>query len=191
MYFKNEVEHHNTLDTQHKHGEFLLSCALFSEKNISYKDQSIVYNEWSKPSLRDYPDIHYNVSHCDGLTACAIADVPVGIDVENIRAYSDGAANHVCDKKEIDDICGSQDPDRRFFMYWTLKESCTKAMGCGVSYPMKKIVFQLSERGIECLTLPQYQFLLIEDESPYIIAACYQRSGESVRIVENEPGWGR
>lgn len=42
-----------------------------------------------KPCLRDFPDIHFSVSHTDGLVMCAIADRPVGCDVERIVPLED------------------------------------------------------------------------------------------------------
>jgi len=165
----------NTPAAQHCFGEFLLTYALYREKKLNYADQEIVYNRWNKPSLRDYPNIHYNISHCKGLTACVLSDVPVGIDVEKIRPFSISAAKRVCEKLEMEDIQRSKDKDRHFFIYWTLKESCVKAIGYGITYPMKKVVFRLTDNEIRCITQPEYHFKLIEDSSSFVIAVCYKR----------------
>ena len=44
----------------------------------------VVRNEHGKPSLKDYPEIHYNMSHADGITACMLSDSECGIDCENV-----------------------------------------------------------------------------------------------------------
>lgn len=37
-----------------------------------------------KPAFRDFPKVHFSLSHTDGLVMCVIADRPVGCDVERI-----------------------------------------------------------------------------------------------------------
>ncbi len=172
-------------DTAHRYCEFLLGFALFRERQLCYQQQTIVRNEWGKPALQDYPQIQFNISHCKGLVSCILSDTPVGIDVEYVRPYSPFTAMHVLGAQELDDVTRAPDPDRRFFMYWTLKESCVKAMGLGLAYSMKKVVFCIEDDTVRCLTQPEYRFVLLEDASPYITAVCYQEIGKSVHVYEN------
>lgn len=169
------------LGDEHRYGQWLLAYALYFEKKLSVPQRGVIRNEWGKPFLRDHPDIEFNISHCSGLVGCVISDVPVGIDVESVRPFSRHAARHVCSRDELNDIETAQDPDRRFFIYWTLKESCAKAMGSGLCYPLKDITFKITEQRIDCETQPDYQFLLIENKS-FITSVCYRRGGQSVRI---------
>ena len=134
--------------------------------------------------MQDYPQIQFNVSHCKGLAACIVADVPVGIDAEYIRPYSPYAAMHTMNRKELENISRSPDPNRLFFIYWTLKESCVKAMGYGIAYSMKKLIFDITDDGIHSLTQPEFRFVLLENSGPYIIAVCFKGAGRSVRIYE-------
>ncbi len=169
---------------EHRYGQWLLAYALFHEKKLKISERAVTRNRWGKPCLRDYPDIEFNISHCKGLVGCVVSDVPVGIDVERVRPFSRHAARHTCSRAELDDIDHSDDPDRRFFIYWTLKESCAKAMGTGLSYPLKDIIFQITDQRIVCRTQPGYQFLLIEHHQQFVTSVCYRRSGQSVRICE-------
>ena len=170
---------------EHRYCEFLLEYALFHEQQLIYRDQTIFYNEWHKPALSNYPQIQYNVSHCKGLASCVLADVPVGIDVEYIRPFSMYVARRICTPREMDDIQNAEEPNRQFFIYWTLKESCVKAMGTGLTYPLKQVVFHIAEQDIHCLTRPEYQFLLLENAGQYITAVCYRHIGKSVRVYED------
>lgn len=169
---------------EHRYGQCLLTYALFREKKLRLSEQMIVRNKWGKPSLRDFPDVQFNVSHCRGLAACVLGKVPVGIDVEEIRAFSPYAARHVCSRHELDDIMRAKDPDRQFFIYWTLKESCVKAMGTGLSYPLKNLVFQITEQDIVCKTQSEYLFFLLKNTGRYITSICYKRDGYPARICE-------
>ncbi len=166
---------------EHRYGQWLLAYALFVEKQLDVSRLCVVRNEWGKPYLRDYPGVEFNISHCRGLAVCVISDVPVGIDVERVRPFSRHAARRACSRAEREDIENAPDPDRRFFIYWTLKESCVKAMGNGLSYPLKDIIFKLTDQRIICETQSDYQFLLI-DNKRFVISVCYRRNGQSVRI---------
>ena len=183
LYYDSDLQYEP--DTAHRYCEFLLGCALSHEKQLNYRDQTIIRNEWGKPALQDYPQIQFNVSHCKGLISCILADVPVGIDVEYVRTYSPYAAMHALSQQELDDIDRAEDPDRRFFIYWTLKESCIKAMGFGLAYAMRNVSFFIEGDDIRCLTQPDYRFILLENSSPYITAVCYQENGKSIRFYEN------
>lgn len=169
----------------HRYCEFLLGIALLEEKQLSYHQQTVIRNQWGKPALQDHPQIQFNISHCKGLASCILCDKPVGIDVEYVRPYSPYAAQHALSQPELDDIDRAEDPDRRFFIYWTLKESCVKAMGFGLAYSLKKVAFCINGNDIQCLTQPDYRFMLLENSSPYITAVCYQETGKSIRIYEN------
>lgn len=174
--------------TEHRYGQWLLAYALFCEKKLKVSETVILRNQWGKPFLRDFPDIEFNISHCNGLVGCVVSDVPVGIDVERIRPYSRYAARYVCSKAELDDIMQAQDPDRRFFYYWTLKESCAKAMGTGITHPLRDINFQIEGHNIVCKTQSEFQFVLFEHKERFVISVCYRRSGRSYRVCEYNGG---
>lgn len=44
------------------------------------------YVKHEKPVLRDYPDIHFNLSHCRRGIMCVIDDMPIGCDIEEIES---------------------------------------------------------------------------------------------------------
>ncbi len=52
-------------------------------------DPEIVVDPSGKPSLCDFPGVHFSISHTDGLVMCAVADHPVGCDVERIVPLDD------------------------------------------------------------------------------------------------------
>lgn len=154
--------------------EKILSYALLTEKGIEYDKESVVRNLWGKPMLKDYPHIHYNISHCDNYVACVTSyEYDVGIDVEKVRDFNEFAARKACSQQELERIYSKKDPNREFFRYWTLKESYIKAIGKGLSYPMKKVIFNINHDGEIDTDLPNCKFILLEDEKDFITAVCY------------------
>jgi 4'-phosphopantetheinyl transferase len=80
--------------------------------------------------------VHFNVSHTDGLALIALADRPVGIDVERVRpvANSDGLVNRFFSAAEREAFRRLPAGLRLagFFRGWTTKEAVLKAVGLGV-----------------------------------------------------------
>jgi 4'-phosphopantetheinyl transferase len=70
---------------------------------------------------------------------------------------------------------GSDDPDREFFRYWTLKESYVKALGCGLSYPVKELHVEVSRDGEAVSNKPGAAFRLVEELPGVVIGLCWLR----------------
>jgi 4'-phosphopantetheinyl transferase len=166
-------------DELHFLAEELLSYGLLKEKGIIYRNESVSRNPWGKPSLKNHPGIQYNVSHSGSCAACVISDTHiVGIDVERIRTFSPYAAAKVCSPEELKGIYSNEDANREFFRYWTLKESYVKAVGMGISYPMKCVNFEIGTNGEVISPLPGCSFLLMEDMEGFVTAVCYKNNRE-------------
>ncbi len=78
-----------------------------------------------KPAFRDRPELHFSLSHGGGLAACAVADRPVGVDVEGPRSVSEALLRRYFTAEERE----AAEPLR----LWTLKESCCKMTGRGLA----------------------------------------------------------
>ena len=133
---------------------FLMDCKYLSElekisfekyKNENVKKEKIVsailknkyigdyhLNEYGKPISNNK---YFNISHSDGYIALAIDQVPVGIDIENIRNAEEDLRNYISndeEKKYIHD-------DESFFEVWTNKEALVKANGNGINQKINTI----------------------------------------------------
>lgn len=103
-------------------------------------DPEMVEQEGGKPLLKDYPEIHFNLSHCKSAVACAIGDEPVGVDVERVRKYDDSLARHVLNGKELEEVEASDDKARAFIRLWTMKEAVLKLTGEGIRSDLKTVL---------------------------------------------------
>lgn len=80
--------------------------------------------------------LHFNVSHSYDWAAVAVADFPVGIDIERIDAGQDwdGIADIMFHSEEREALRQAH-PDQRtleFFATWTRKEAYLKGIGAGL-----------------------------------------------------------
>lgn len=87
--------------------------------------------------------LHISIAHSGQLVVCAISDVPVGIDAEQLRPFRAGMLRHVCTEAETAYVLGGAPlPDSmvtdagmiaRFFEVWTAKEAWFKRAGTGIT----------------------------------------------------------
>ena len=71
-----------------------------------------------------------SISHCEEFVACAVADTPVGIDIERIRPIKPGLIDRVCTPEEKAYV---GDSPARFLEIWTAKEAWFKMQGTGIT----------------------------------------------------------
>ena len=116
-----------------------------------------IYNQYGKPYLRDYPRIFFNISHCKTGVVCALADIEVGVDIQDIRPFDIDVAQRVCSENELRMLSASDEPAKLFCKIWTEKESYAKAEGISVSdvlrqdFPKSRIICW--ETANYCMTL--------------------------------------
>lgn len=151
----------------------LLADALLEEKGLRLGPEPLAHTREGMPFLPGHAGIHISLAHCEGLAACAVADTPVGIDAERLRPHSPFAARHAMGNEELDAIRNARDPDLEFFRRWTLKESCLKAMGTGLGYPIRELEFVCVNNMALCINKPEFQFTVWE-ENGYMLALCVQ-----------------
>ena len=114
--------------------ELVLGYAL-KEKGIQYKEIKYGYEPIGKPYLIDHENIHFSISHSDDYVIVAIGDEQVGCDIEKIRKYDLKIAQRFFTENEYHRLLSMNDEEERrkkFFKYWTLKESFIKYTGEGL-----------------------------------------------------------
>ncbi len=126
----------------------LLLEALDREYNITGLP-TFVENEHGKPSLQEYPDIHFNLSHCRSIVACAVDNAPVGIDVEDLGRYNQHVARYCMNDDEMQQIGTS---DTIFTHLWTQKEAVFKLQGTGIRDNIKDILLPQNLTNIKIMT---------------------------------------
>lgn len=117
-------------EAEHQMGRELLRSLL--KANFGVTDYEIGIGEHGKPYLIGLP-YHFSISHSHGIVACAVADVPVGVDIERVipvdGARIKGLAKRFFTKGELEYILSAQDTARAFYCIWTRKESVSKCTG--------------------------------------------------------------
>lgn len=114
-------------------GEILAKVAIKKTFGIDIEKQEFACNEYGKPYLSNYPDVHFNISHSGKYVVCVVSDKPVGIDIQKISEYNPTVAKRVCTGQELKRIESSADKSSEFIKLWTQKETVIKMHGTGIS----------------------------------------------------------
>jgi len=152
----------------------LINYGLLHEYGIT--DEEIVKSPLGKPGLKKERNIKLSISHCEGAVVVVIAEHEVGIDVERVRKFEREAARRILTEREWSVLSqAKENPDELFFSYWTLKESYVKALGAGLTYPLKNISFTiLNDRILS--NKPWAKFYVVSNCEKYIISVCHLHS---------------
>ncbi len=103
---------------------------------VHQSPQEIIFSKTAsgKPILKNFPDIHFNLSHSEDVGLCAISNNPVGIDVECLEKdidYLSIAKRFFGSTEEINNKLD-------FFKVWTRKECYLKSEGKGIALNLDK-----------------------------------------------------
>lgn len=99
------------------------------------------YTAYGKPFLEESQDLHFNVSHSDGMALLAVVrGREIGVDIERISETRDvrQLARRFFSAYERDSLetLSGKALQECFFRCWTRKEAYIKAIGEGLSLPL-------------------------------------------------------
>ena len=104
----------------------LLRMALWEQRG--WRDlPRIEVDELGKPFFPDHPDTHFSLSHTAGAAAAALADTPVGVDIERVRPVSVRAMERIAGVRT----------EAAFFRSWVRREARVKRTGSGIVTMMR------------------------------------------------------
>lgn len=110
--------------------------------------------ERGKPFFPERPGIHFSLSHTRlsptrSLSLCALANRPVGCDVEAVRSRTPGLFRYALSAREFRWLEERGENWADFYTLWTLKEARVKCTGEGLRLPPRDIHVPLLEPGEE------------------------------------------
>lgn len=169
----------NKRELQKEYSRKLLEYSVNTLFDVKIGDLIISKNRYGKPYFKNNENIKFNISHCDGLIACAIGTTEIGVDVENIRNFDEYVLKRVCNMKEIDETYKSSDSNKTFFKYWTMKESLGKALGVGLIYPLKDNIFIKEDNQYLC-SYPGLKIKNYEVDKQFLLSICADKNEEII-----------
>lgn len=109
-----------------------------------------VLGDQGKPMFRDYPEIHFSLSHSGDYAICSMGEQEIGNDIERVRPGKLRVAEHFFAEEEKAWLYQAKRPEEqesRMFRIWTIKESFLKVTGLGMSLPLRDFTVFMEEDG--------------------------------------------
>lgn len=187
---KKEYDSSKYLQYQRQYVNKILEDVMEREFQISYSKSMVEKDKYGKPFLKDFPYIHYNISHCDGFIGCGISNNPIGIDIEKVKAYPNKVLQRAFSLNEKISVENALSKNLKFFQLWTLKESYIKGIGKGLSFPLEKIHFDIQESGGITSSQPEAHFKKFEyliEEEQFVVSICTFQEVE-IQVIHWEEG---
>ena len=141
---------------------FLLLERALQDRGISSVPE-FAYEDIGKPYLPGYP-VHFSLSHCKNAVVCAVADAPVGVDVQDKLVFSSRLAERICSDAEREALERAEDKDWALTAIWTKKEALAKRSGKGLGEKFSSL-----EEGVFTLSRPGYCLSVTEEDPPICI----------------------
>jgi 4'-phosphopantetheinyl transferase len=117
---------------------------LLLAKQTGLDVNKIVLDTYSnkKPYLPSHPSVFFNVTHAGDYAVIAIANEPVGVDIEYINKDFDykELLSSIFSNPEVDEVLNSNDKLHTFYKLWTRKEAIVKATGKGIDNHFPEII---------------------------------------------------
>ncbi len=130
---------------------YLLLCRALREGYGITAQPTFVVGKHGKPTLAEYPHIHFNLSHCSTAIICAVSDHPIGVDIENTRRkVGDSLIRHTMSEEEQQLI--AEHGLVRFFSLWTRKEALVKLWGTGLQDDIPELLSHRNTDGVAFTT---------------------------------------
>jgi 4'-phosphopantetheinyl transferase len=214
-----EYEALMTADERERHGSFrfevdrrlflatrtLVRTVLSRYAAVSPGDWRFAAGPHGKPRIVHpavTPSLHFNLANTRGLVVCAVsaAHESLGVDAERFDRTVDPVeiAGRFFSPPEAQALGAlpASEQSRRFFTYWTLKESYVKARGLGLALPLDKFWFLVEDDAIGvgfAAELEQdatrLRFALLDAPPSHLIAVGVDTGGAplSLRAARVEP----
>lgn len=162
-------------------GDILIRYLLCRKLKIKNKKLIFNTNEFGKPFLSSHNDIHFNVSHSGEWVVCCIDNLPVGIDIEQIKPIDMSIAEKFFSKQEFTELMCKESIKRESYFYdlWTLKESYIKAVGKGLSIQLDSFTICIEQKNITLCSANEpnnYYFKQYFIDNNYKMAVCSRKN---------------
>ena len=148
-------------------------------REFKLQNPSIERNENGKPYLQNGKELnlHFSVSHTNGLTFFAFSDKNIGVDAENLSRkvnYAPIAKKFPeSEQMEIRSTCD-------FLRHWTAKESAVKWLGGSLNKDLANLQFIDGQIHYKRVPLPICVCFLEQDG--YLVCVCGENDFSNVTI---------
>lgn len=168
-------------------GQLLVRYALIRDKQFPKSQLLFDTYKNGKPFCKNYPMVHFNVSHSGLWVICAVSDSPIGIDIEKISNADMQVAERFFTKYEYEYLQQQgKNKAEAFYQLWTLKESYLKYTGDGLSVPLNSFGFVFEDEKIRFFGSQTGKICFLSQKvfDNYYLSVCTQKMHKELLIEQ-------
>ena len=172
-------------------GEVMARIIFIKRLNLTNEQLKIVRNKYGKPYFDNIDSLHFNISHSGRYVICGISDMEIGVDVEEIKSFHEDIVENFFTKEEFLSFenLEKDEAKRKFYIYWTLKESYVKYQGKGLTIPFDSFSIQPIGEHYQVLLRGKKEEVSLfsyELDANHIIGAAFPKANFKVNVREFE-----
>lgn len=168
--------------------ELLLQYALeqdgISEYNIAHSEKGKPYLQDKSFCLQKGQLPYFNLSHAGDYVVCAISNQEIGIDIERMRDNIKvlNLAKRFFSEEEQQKILDSPEEKRLevFTKIWTVKESCFKYTGEGLTRDLGVCSIDLTQGIITDSQTGKQYYCKTWNEGNYFLSICFENEEKEI-----------
>lgn len=169
-------------------------CRLILSRYLNEPAQQIQITQAShgKPILASSTNLHFNLTHSDSKALVAVSKSPLGIDMERMKPDLpfDELVFQFMSPQELKRFAtlSPQQKCEVFYLCWTRKEAYVKAIGQGLSYPIRQVTFSFDPSDIRFRDeenpsfIQEWTLYQLPTVGSYIQAVVSKQSNASLRL---------
>lgn len=120
-------------------GRALLAKGIELSGNRSLTLDSIKLSSCGKPYFEGNT-LRFSISHSADLVVCAVSSIhDIGIDIEYVADIDWETVKSIIDDPDLSRLSANPKEIGSFYHYWVRKEAVLKAMGYGLSIPLRSV----------------------------------------------------
>lgn len=144
---------------EHRLGRELLSFGLKELYGLSLSvpelSRALSVTPDGKPYLPGHPEVHFSISHSDGIVCCAFHETEIGVDTEFPHHFSEVLIRRMLTEEEKSLLQREAETESLrqewFYRLFTLKEAYVKMTGSGLDTDLRAFSFDfVRENGQLC-----------------------------------------
>jgi len=119
------------------------------KQNLALSAVEVANKRNGQPYICNHADGYCSISHSHGQGLAAVADHPIGVDIEKIRPHSRELVDYIVDQRELNVVARTiqGSTDQLVTTVWTIKEAVMKALGFGLAIAPKSVVISNHQKG--------------------------------------------
>lgn len=138
------------------------------------------------PYIDGATELFCSVSHSHRVAVAVVAEQPVGIDIERVRAHHRLLLRRIASTTEIASLEGSVHSDSQLVtLLWTLKEAAAKVTGGDVGRILRGL--PVTPAGGERFVVGQLRAVSYWEEPNFVALAFQHSAGHPPRICWHQP----